>query len=374
MNLETVIDSSLWIEIRQNYEAARYTDAIKDAIFFLTELIREKSNLEADGVALVGQAFGGANPKIKVTKLESQSDKDIQAGTEAILRGIYQSVRNPRSHEKYSDSKDDGDAIIVFIDYLVRVINKSRAVFSLNDCISSVFDPNFVANERYSSLLVSEIPEKFKMDVMVELLRKKEDGDGRKLHHFFYALLNALNADQKRDAFRMISDELRMTSSDTTIRIMIQLLKLEDWPQTDEIPRLRIENRLIESIRVGRYLASKGKCVEGALGTWAAGLFKHMSLRREALRAIANRMTSEDNEAEAYALNFFGAHLSDLADSPPALLVEHFKRKLAEGEQEYLDLVSGFSFEAAWFDPFKEAVEKFQTKPEPVAPIDDVLF
>src|SRR5436190_19861703 len=135
MNLETVIDSSLWIEIRQNYEAARYTDAIKDAIFFLIELIREKSNLEADGVALVGQAFGGANPKIKVTKLESQSDKDIQAGTEAILRGIYQSVRNPRSHEKYSDSKDDGDAIIVFIDYPVRVINKSRAVFSLNDCI-----------------------------------------------------------------------------------------------------------------------------------------------------------------------------------------------------------------------------------------------
>ena len=113
MNLETVIDASLWSEISQNYEAGRFTDAIKDAMFSLTELIREKANLEGDGVSLVGQAFGGANPKIKVTKLESQSDKDIQAGTEAMLRGIYQAIRNPRSHEKYNDSKDEADAIIV---------------------------------------------------------------------------------------------------------------------------------------------------------------------------------------------------------------------------------------------------------------------
>jgi uncharacterized protein (TIGR02391 family) len=157
MNLETTIDANLWGEIQQNYEAARYTDAIKDAVLILTELIREKANLEGDGVSLVGQAFGGANPKIKVTKLQSQSDKDIQAGTEAMLRGIYQAIRNPRSHEKYSDSKDDADAIIVFIDYLLKVINKSRAVFSLDECIASVFDPNFVGNERYAPLIVSKI-------------------------------------------------------------------------------------------------------------------------------------------------------------------------------------------------------------------------
>lgn len=374
MNLETVIDGSLWNEIRQNYAAGRFTDAIKDSVFLLTELIREKANLEGDGVSLVGQAFGGASPKIKVTKLESQSDKDIQAGTEAMLRGIYQAIRNPRSHEKYNDSKEEADAIIVFIDYLIKVINKSRAVFSLDDCISSVFDPGFVANERYSSLLVSEIPDKFKMDVLVEILRKKEDGDGRKLHHFFYALLNSLSGDQKKDAFKIISNELRTTSSDTTIRIVIQLLKPEDWPQIDEIPRLRIENRLIESIRVGRYLTSKGKCAEGALGTWASGLFKHMSLRREALRALANRLTSEDKEAEAYALQFFGSHLSELADAPPAFLAEHFKRKLAEGEQAYHDLVGGFCFEPAWSEPFKEAMEKFQPKADPVPESNDVPF
>lgn len=309
MNLETVVDANLWGNIQENYAANRYTDAIKDAIFHLTELIREKANLEGDGVALVGQAFGGANPKIKVTKLESQSDKDIQAGIEAFLRGVYQAIRNPRSHEKYNDSKDDADAIIVFIDYLTKVINASRAVFSLEDCMTAIFDKNFVANERYASLIVSEIPDKFKMDVLVAMLRKKEDGDGSKLRHFFYALLKALTEEQKKDAFRMISNELRTTTSDTTIRIVIQLLQPADWPLIDEIPRLRIENRLIESIRIGRYIASRDKCVEGGLGTWATNLYSYMALRREATRAVMGRLTSGDKEAEAYALKYHGNYL-----------------------------------------------------------------
>ena len=172
----------------------------------------------------------------------------------------------------------------------------------------------------------------------------------------------------------MISNELRTTSSDTTIRIVIQLLRPDDWPRIDEIPRLRIENRLIEAICVGRYLVSLGKCAEGALGTWASGLFKHMSLRRDVLRALANRLTAEDNEAQAYALKFFGSHLTALADSPPVVLVEHFKRKLAAGEQEYFDLVTSFYFAEAWADPFKEAIKNFQPKPEPIPEGEDVPF
>jgi uncharacterized protein (TIGR02391 family) len=104
MNLESKIEERLWKMIQNSYEDRNYTGAIHDAIYFLSDLIREKSGLESDGVSLIGQAFGGKSPKLKVNKLQSESDKNIQAGIAQILRGIYQAIRNPRSHEKYNDS------------------------------------------------------------------------------------------------------------------------------------------------------------------------------------------------------------------------------------------------------------------------------
>ena len=104
MNLETNIRESLWAAIQTNYENHNYTGAILDAMHFLSNLLRDKTGLEDDGVSLVGQALGGRNPKLKVNKLQSESDKNVQKGVEQILRGLYQAIRNPRSHEKYQGS------------------------------------------------------------------------------------------------------------------------------------------------------------------------------------------------------------------------------------------------------------------------------
>jgi len=78
MNLESKIEERLWKMIQNSYEDRNYTGAIHDAIYFLSDLIREKSGLESDGVSLIGQAFGGKSPKLKVNKLQSESDKNIQ--------------------------------------------------------------------------------------------------------------------------------------------------------------------------------------------------------------------------------------------------------------------------------------------------------
>ena len=152
MNIETAVSEYLWGEIKQNYEEGRFTDAIKDCIMHLSNVIREKSNVEGDGVQLIGDAFGGIAPKIQVTKLKSENDKNVQRGVEALLRGIYQAVRNPRSHDRISDSQRDADAIILFVDYLLRIINQSQSQFSLDPYLSRVFDNSFVG---YSGNLVA---------------------------------------------------------------------------------------------------------------------------------------------------------------------------------------------------------------------------
>lgn len=172
MNLEGKISERLWAEIKSNYEGRNFTNAILDSIYFLSEIIREKTGLETDGVSLAGQAFGGKNPKLKVNKLQTESELNVQQGIEQILRGIYQAFRNPRSHEKYNDTQEDADSIIVFIDYLLKIIDQSKSPFSKADFIPRIFDSSFVTSERYSALLIEEVPVKQRLDIFLEVFEK----------------------------------------------------------------------------------------------------------------------------------------------------------------------------------------------------------
>ena len=109
MNLETILVKRLWESIQSSYEARNFTGAILDAIYSLSDLIREKTGLQSDGTTLVGQALGGKSPKLKVNRLQTESEKNVQSGIEQILRGLFQAVRNPRSHEKRVDTQKDAD-------------------------------------------------------------------------------------------------------------------------------------------------------------------------------------------------------------------------------------------------------------------------
>lgn len=129
MNINDDIQQELWEAIEKNYANSNYSGAILDAMHMLTETIRNKTGLEGDGASLVGQAFGGENPKIQLNKLQTDSEKNIQKGIQDILKGLYTAIRNPRSHDKMNDGKVDADAIIVFIDYMLNVIDKSKLSF-----------------------------------------------------------------------------------------------------------------------------------------------------------------------------------------------------------------------------------------------------
>lgn len=120
MTIRNEVDIDLWEAIQKNYESENYTGSILDAVFKLTDTIRNKTGLEGDGTGLIGQAFGGDDPRIKLNKLQTNSEKDFQKGIQDILRGIYTGIRNPRSHDAMVDDKLSADAIIVFIKYFVR--------------------------------------------------------------------------------------------------------------------------------------------------------------------------------------------------------------------------------------------------------------
>jgi len=126
MNLQTHLPVPLWEAIANAYDAENYSHAILDAVHYIGSLLRERAGVDGDGATLVGQALGGDQPKLKLNSLLTESEKNVQKGFEQILRGIFTGVRNPRSHEQTTDSKETADAIIHFLGYVVTLLNASK--------------------------------------------------------------------------------------------------------------------------------------------------------------------------------------------------------------------------------------------------------
>jgi uncharacterized protein (TIGR02391 family) len=370
MNLESKIEERLWKMIQNSYEGRNYTGAILDAIYFLSDLVREKSGLENDGVSLIGQAFGGKSPKLKVNKLQSESDKNIQAGITQILRGIYQAIRNPRSHEKYNDSISDADSIILFIDYLTKIIDQSKTLFTKHDFLERVFEENFVPKKRYADLLINEIPKKQRLDMFIEVYRRKEQGDVKKLKIFFDSLIERLNKNELNEVYDTISDELKTTDNDDKTRMILRIFPPNFIVNCDEISRLRLENKLIESIRNGRYISNSHKCLKGALGTWAVDSCEYFILKDDLISVLLNKLSSSDDQNQDYVFNYFFWTLQKLVNPPSGRMVDIINNGLKAGNKKFHTAL--LFTDEDWMKPFKEAYDNFQ-ETEPVCD-DDIPF
>jgi len=366
MNLEGKISECLWGEVKSNYESRNFTGAILDSIYFLSELIREKTGLEADGVSLVGQAFGGKNPKLKITKLQTESECNVQLGIEQILRGVYQALRNPRSHEKYNDAQDDADSVIVFIDYLLKIIDQSKSPFSKASFIPRIFDSDFVTGERYSSLLIEEIPVKKRLEIYWEVFEKRETGDCEKLKWFLLSLFNNLSLEEQAQALGLLSDEFKTTDSEAAIRTAIQVLRPECWAKISEVARLRIENKFISSVKEGKFITATGKCKGGAFGTWSTRLFPHFSSKDQMASALTSKLFSKDKSEQEYVFQFFFHHIEELVPQPSKYFLSAAKAALKNGDKRFYDAFGSMTFgePSTYLEAVKNELDEFKERPQ----------
>ncbi|MBY0123613.1 TIGR02391 family protein [Bacillus sp. S/N-304-OC-R1] len=268
MDLKISIEQELWEIIEKNYENENYSGAILDAMHLLADTIRNKTGLEGDGSSLIGQAFGGENPKIQLNKLQTESEKNIQKGMQDILRGLYTAIRNPRSHDKYIDTKEEADSIIYFIGYLLIIIGKSKVNFEESTFLKRVFEKYYVRSEEYSDLLVNEIPKRQRVNIAISVILQRKKGDIYNLSYFMKALFKKLEENHMIQVYKVVSDELKYTSSDEDIRTIIHILPHEYWGKVERVVKIRIENILYENVKSGKYDVSNKTCRFGSLGTW----------------------------------------------------------------------------------------------------------
>jgi len=312
MNLETHINPELWSAISGTYKAGNYSHAILDAMHYLSDVLREKSGAEGDGASLVGQALGGDAPKLRVNKLQTETERNIQKGLVQILMGMYMAVRNPRSHEQIVDNQTTADAIIHFVDYLVGILAESQEPFTLTSFLAKVFDADFVEDDRYAELLVEEVPNKKRLDVLIEIYREKYQGQGTKLKYIVKALLANLTEDQVNVFLSVVSDDLSSTHDDSNIRLILQILTPDLWPKIRETARLRIENKLLSYFKEGEINSGGIINSQGALVTWARRFFGHFTLRARLADIFLEKLSDEDIDDRRYISEYFLSSLHNV--------------------------------------------------------------
>lgn len=310
MNLQTHIKRDLWLAIQSTYEAGNYSPAIVDAMHYLSNVLREKTGVDGDGKSLVGQALGGDSPRLRINKLQTDTERNEQQGIESILRGMYQAIRNPRSHEQIEDKQETADSIIFFINYLLSVIESSEEPFVISKFMKRVFDPDFYNSQQYAELLVEEIPSNKRFDVLVAIYRDKFNGDINNIGLIIQALISKLSEDQVKQFVEIVSDEFSSITEEKEFRYNLHLFPPILWEQLQEIARLRAENRVIKSIKEGE--VEGDKCKRGALATWARGHFRFFKLKEQIGTAFIEKLESNYSSKQFYVTEYFMQQLPNV--------------------------------------------------------------
>ena len=372
MNLQTHISGRLWNVVAQPYEAGNYSHAILEAMHHLSVVLREKSGADGDGAALVGQALGGESPKLRLNALQSESERNIQKGFEQIVRGIYLAIRNPRSHEQAKDTQADADAIIHFLDYVLRILDASKETFTLDGFIGSLSDPEFVESKRYADLLVAEVPANRRADALVALFNGRSVVDPRKVRFVVTLLLSLLNDAQLTQYLTAVSDELRTTTEDFAIRIGLQMLTPELWPRLNETARLRIENKLIREITKGEIIGGR---VIGALGTWATAYVKSFTLRKDAAEILITKLENIDPDIRHYVAKYFMPRLPEILTEESEIRrgTRAISKAIESGDENVRSvlLTNVRQYPPVWQSQLVEALKHLTDPANPAVVLDD---
>ena len=87
---------------RPRYDAGFFGDAVeasfKEVNDAVKRLVRDIDGRELDGAGLMTMAFSPQNPIIKLSTMETDTDRNIQQGYMQIMAGSMTGIRNPKAH------------------------------------------------------------------------------------------------------------------------------------------------------------------------------------------------------------------------------------------------------------------------------------
>ena len=119
------IHPSLPPKVRKLFDDGHFAEATFHSFKFLDKQVQKHSRLSETGFKLMMAAFDDANPKLRLTPLLTDSEKDEQKGYRFIFAGGAQAIRNPRGHE-YAVA-DDPDTCLDHLSFVLMLLRRLEA-------------------------------------------------------------------------------------------------------------------------------------------------------------------------------------------------------------------------------------------------------
>ena len=112
---------------RKLYRNGHYFHAVFEACKAYNKMVKDKADETKDGYALM-MAVWGPEGVLKITRCESDTDKNVQNGIKFLSAGLMQAIRNPTAHEPADDwliEKADCLDILSFISFLLNKLDSA---------------------------------------------------------------------------------------------------------------------------------------------------------------------------------------------------------------------------------------------------------
>ena len=373
MQIDIKIREDLWKAIEAHYERNDFTEAVRDAVFHMSEVLREKGSIEdKDGSKLVDVALLGNNPAILVNKNETTTEKDFQQGIGFAFKGIMQSVRNPLSHESFQYTQEEGETLILYINFLLNQVDKSGGSTKIDNIIELLFDNDFTDTQEYAELLLKEVPIKKRYDLLLELYQRRANLPKNKLKYFLDVLFVSLTKAAKNDFMRVVSSSLMKCKDDNNLRMYCHYFMNDTYLEIDKLAQLRFENMMLKSVENGRVdynLDEMGKRVagcdyKGSLATWISSFEKLnlLSNKDDIIQKLFYCLISDDLERENYVFEYFQNIVFDTSIELTQQQIKYIKNKLKSGDKRYLDALywemEFIQEDSPWYSLFKDEYDE----------------
>lgn len=397
MDIEKLIEPKLWDKIESNYNAGKFTNAIVDSMLHLTNLLRERSDSDEDGLKLVGKVFKKENPLIQINKNETETEKNIQEGFAAIIRGLYQFIRNPRHHDEIGDSKENAIKILLFIDYIVGILDKAKSSYDIEEIESLIFDEDQIEDEDYMNLIIKKIPKRKRFEIMLNVYNKRTKLKYDNFKRFFNCIHEYLSGSEISQFYNLVSKNLLLTKKDEERKYIIASIKKNNWKDIEELARKRTENRILKSIESGKVDYESRTIDEiGWFATWCTSLFSEFTLVEDLYDTISYKFNSNDASQIIYVFEYvFNDVCSAIiendfnekmnSDDPHLYMkyefISHVRGEIKCGNKLYYDRLRKINHMLPKFlkEYFKEALDNFKENIKNTTPgldeqVDDLPF
>ena len=350
MDIGNIVSKDVWTVIKDNYEKGSYTIAVTNLIQYANEIVREKSGLSLDNTKLMDAAFQGPNPKLKINKFQTETEKNIQTGVGYLLKGLCLAVRNPRAHERYNDKKETADKIILFIDFVLEFVRDSKQPVLVEDWLEFVFDDNFNNTKEYAEIVLQEIPEKKRYELFVSIFRYRERAKQNLLNNLVNELMNTIKSEELHEFLDNLNKELLYCSDNKNLRMFLSLFPPEKWECLIPLTKLKIEHMVQKSLEQGmmfyeyngsgynqeqEYIINS----QGILSTWAVNYINYFETKEKFLKMLDKRLSNEDVDVRNFVIKYFRTIIFDDELIKNELLKYGLKKSLKYFDKETYDTI-----------------------------------